>query len=241
VRQATHPEERDSEDVAGAVFTKLLMIGKEAAQRPVFGGLTDLLDAMDEPEKNGPRLGESIVGNFSSGFTAPALGRWAANAVDPYERTAKGLGERVQSAHPWDRQELPIARTHMGDERDRVQGLEGVVGRALFPLKTSRARPERQFYEYGDAQSAKQDRMIRQAKATVDRYNRAKDEYPVPTEAELALAAMAKSRDPNFDKYRAAEAKGRRQEQTARGGGGAPQGTPQRRVTGPAALLLGRR
>jgi hypothetical protein len=83
--------------------------------------------------------------------------------------------------------------------------------------------------------------MIRQAKATVDRYNRAKDEYPVPTEAELALAAMAKSRDPNFDKYRAAEAKGRRQEQTARGGGGAPQGTPQRRVTGPAALLLGRR
>lgn len=241
VRQATHPEERDSEDVAGAVFTKLLMIGKEAAQRPVFGGLTDLLDAMDEPEKNGPRLGESIVGNFSSGFTAPAIGRWAANAADPYERTAKGLGERVQSAHPWERQELPIARTHMGDERDRVQGLEGVVGRALFPLKTSRARPERQFYEYGDAQSAKQDRMIRQAKDTVDRYNRAKDEYPVPTEAELALAAMAKSRDPNFDKYRAAEAKGRRQEQTARGGGGTPQGTPQRRVTGPAALLLGRR
>ena len=86
LRQVQHPEEQDDDAVLGSVFTNLLTIGREAAQCPVFGGLTDLLDAMDDPERNGPRLAESLVGNLASAVVAPAAGRYVADVLDPYER-----------------------------------------------------------------------------------------------------------------------------------------------------------
>ena len=77
---------------------------------------------------------------------------------------------------PGRREQLPKARTHVGDVRDRDKGVPGAIGRALNPLKTTRARPGREFYEYRQAESAKEDRLIRQAKAKVDRYKRAPDD-----------------------------------------------------------------
>ena len=232
--QTVRGEKGESEDFGTEALQAVLAVGNEVVQRPLFGGLSDLAEAMESPEKVKNFSEQTAANAVSSAIPGSAALRWASNIADPYERSANTLEEKAQRGLPWRAQDLPVARTAFGDERMK----EGQAwDRALNPLRRSEDRPDRAQYEYREAFSAEEDRKIRQAVKKVADHKRAPDEYPEPSDQDLEWAdAARRGKDPAFARYRSEEDRTRREEKTA-SRGRSKERTPMERLLAMAGVV----
>ena len=177
-------------DLSEIALTSLLQIGREVAQRPVFDGLVNLAEAMEDPSK---------ARNVTEGWVRDAQGNlipgraalnWVADAADPLERAADTSEESLLRGlpGPTGRQSLRAATTGFGDERRQTGS---ALERALNPLRTSEVRPERSLYEHFAATSPEEDTRIRGAAKRIEQWRKAPLEYPAPSEEDFRWAVKA--------------------------------------------------
>lgn len=86
-------------------------------------GLSDLVDALQDPERYGAKFLSGIVGGAN-----PALFRNMVRAQDPYIRDPKGLFEQIAATLPHLNESVPVKETNYGQPAMRSEGRQGIVG-----------------------------------------------------------------------------------------------------------------
>lgn len=121
-------EERD--EVAGVLLAATV---KNLSNKTWLSGMSSLTKAVDEPD----RYGGNALARLAGSIAVPALVAQSAQAVDPVQREARGMLDRIRSRVPYASRALPPRRDVLG--RPLRSGSEGGIG-AFSPLFTSTRR-----------------------------------------------------------------------------------------------------
>ena len=123
-REKKIPDSQRISEAAGA-------LGKSIVDQTFFKGLSDLVEAIENPG----RAGGNLVGNVAGGFVPlSGLARNIAQSQDPYVRDPQGIYERIIKDLPLVSGRVPARVGALGEDLRR-QGSEGLL--ALSPSGVS--------------------------------------------------------------------------------------------------------
>lgn len=172
-------------DAAGR-FAKL------AADQPYLQGIGAIYKASQEPERFGQTW---LTSTLSSLIPFGAAINTVGQAFDPLERQADpgDIGGAVAKRIPGLRENLPVARTALGDEQPNpFAGLS-----AINPLRVNAAAnpATAKVRKYLGSKSAAEDYQISQALSRVQKWENNPGEYKRPTPEEIRLARRFEDRE----------------------------------------------
>jgi hypothetical protein len=125
VVQAVKSGKTAPQDVAGQVAAT---IAQNMVSQTYLSGLSDLMNAMQDPERYGSNVLERVGVAMAVPFSAAT--RTAAQTLDPTIRNPKGLGEELKASIPGLSQQVPPRLNAFGEEIQRESS-------ALSPLNVT--------------------------------------------------------------------------------------------------------
>jgi hypothetical protein len=144
-------------DLRGKVMLTAGFLGKALTEMTFLTAVKGMVEAASDPEAKGASAASRLVAPL------PAIVGQAAQAVDPVERQATGLGEQIQKRIPFASKALPPRLTPFGDTIQRAGGLRALldptagrkakddaITRELDRLQINPGRPSRSFKMEGE-------------------------------------------------------------------------------------------
>jgi endonuclease YncB( thermonuclease family) len=125
-----HMTDSEREKVATLLVGSTL---QNLSSKTWLSGITNLADAMNDPG----RYGQNAAAKLASSVAVPALVAQSAQVVDPFQRDAQGIMDRIKSRIPGVSRSLPPRRDVLGNPIDSANsgGLD-----AFSPIFTSTRR-----------------------------------------------------------------------------------------------------
>ena len=113
----------DGQPVEVIAEKMVFALSRTLADATYMEGLSDLVDAIQDPERNGAKFLSGIAGGFN-----PALFRNIVRSQDPYIRDPKGIVEQIEATLPFLNEGVPIRETNYGEPATRSEGRQGIAG-----------------------------------------------------------------------------------------------------------------
>lgn len=113
----------DGQPVEVIAEKMVFALSRTLADATYMEGLSDLVDAIQDPERNGAKFLSGIAGGFN-----PALFRNIVRSQDPYIRDPKGIVQQIEATLPFLNEGVPIRETNYGEPATRSEGRQGLAG-----------------------------------------------------------------------------------------------------------------
>jgi hypothetical protein len=98
-------------------------LARSLSDSTYFSGFSDLIDAIDDPERSAPKFLARIAGGF-----VPRALTTAVQATDKYIRDPEGIIEQIESTLPFLNDRVHPRTTNYGEPALRSEGKQGIAG-----------------------------------------------------------------------------------------------------------------